>query len=115
MVLFIDHDAKAFLGIENDRSSTFGFAQLVADELTFHQELPIEVPEFRDVDILGIGREWERIDRASNRSSDRDAIFVSAFAHERELSKVSCESNSAAHDDVRFGAVATHPFAGFLR
>lgn len=115
VVFFVDHDAEAFLGIQDDRAGSFRFAQLVADELSFHQELPIEIPELGNIDILGIGGERECIDRAANGSGDRNAVFVGAFANEWKLGKIPCESDSAAHDDIRFGAIASHPFASLLR
>ena len=43
VILFIDHDAEALVGIQDDGTGTLAFVQLMADQLSFHQKLAIEI------------------------------------------------------------------------
>lgn len=114
VVLFVDHDAEAFFGVEDHRPSSLRFAQLMADQLPLHQELPIEVSEFGDIDVLGFGAEGERIDRLANGGRDGGTVLRRALADEGEVREIPGQPDSATHDDIGLGTIAPHPFPGLL-
>lgn len=114
MVFFVDHDTESFLGVEDHCARSFGFAEFVADQLPFHQKLAIEITEFCNVDVFGLFSERKGFECFSDSSCDGGPVLGRAFTDEREVRKVSGQANATAHDDVGFGAVASHPFAGLL-
>lgn len=114
MVLFVDHYAKPFLRVEDDGSRPFRFAQFMADQLPFHEELSIEISEFRNVDEFGFLSEREGFDRSADGCCDGGAVLLRAFADERKIREVPGQAYATTHDDIGLGAVASHPFAGLL-
>ena len=51
VVFLVDHQADGFLGSEGDAARPLGGGQLAADELPFHQQLPVQRRQPHDVEV----------------------------------------------------------------
>lgn len=114
VIFFVHHNTESLVGIEDHGPRALGFAELMADQLSFHQELAIEIPKFGDVDVLGVGGKRKGIKCTVDGRGDIGSIFGRALSNEWEISQVASEPNATANHDVRLGPVTSHPFATLL-
>ena len=111
MILFVDHHAVLFARIDGDGSRSIGIGDLAADQLSFDQELPIDLGQLFDIDVADVFPVFDRIHSCPNRAFDTDSVFVAAAADEGKVGEVSGQPNPTADHDVRFGTGPPQPFS----
>ncbi len=103
VVFFVDHQAEFLVRIDGHRPSAFRLGMLPADQLTFHQELAIDVLERGHVDVAEVLPLVDLLDPFAQHPFDLGAVLVGALANERELGQIACQPNTAADHDIRLG------------
>ena len=114
MIFLVDHHAVLLTGVNRDGTRAVRVGNLTTDQLAFDQELAIDFRQRLDVDVTNLFPVFDRIHFGAHGAFDADPVFVAAAANEREIGKVTGETNSAADHDVRLGAGSAEPFARLM-
>lgn len=110
MVLFVDHQAKLFLLINQNTTGSIAVCMFATDELAFDKELSIDFLQFGHIDVEGIRPFLLFVERLVDGRFDRGSIDIVAATNERKLSQISSQADAAADDDVRFRTGPAQPF-----
>ena len=112
MVLFIDHHADGFIVADGDAPGAFTGGVLFGNEVTFDQELAIELVRFVHIDVedLTAGREMEEMLAAG--FVKLGALQSVGFGHEGIGGDIAGQADPGADDDFMLRARVGEPFAG---
>jgi hypothetical protein len=110
MVFLVDHQTESFRAIQHRTAGTLTLGQFSADQLAFHQQLPIQQIQLLQVHIDHLGRVGMTEDCLFEGLLDALAVDLGRPASKRIRSQIPSQSNPCTDDNIGLWPGTFEPF-----